>query len=265
MSPERIVVAGDWHGNSRWAQHVIWEAKTLLADQEDNRVIVQCGDFGIWPGAAGAAYIDAVSIALDQADADLYFVDGNHEDFAALDRHGAAEKAAGVPVPFAPAISLPMSPIKWMWRGYRWNWHGRTWLAAGGGVSLDRAGRVEGTSWWPQETITDEQEAAIIAAGPADVLVTHDCPSGVTHTFPAPPSWWDPRDLARSDAHQERLQRIVDAVRPSHIIHGHLHRAYSRTCDFGYGPVSVTGLDMDGQPGNYAVLNVKTMTWEPTS
>lgn len=82
------------------------------------------------------------------------------------------------------------------------------------------------------------------------------------HTFPQPPAWWDLRDLARSDAHRERLQRIVNAVRPAHIIHGHLHKAYSRTCDFGYGPVQVTGLGMDGQHGNYAVLNIKSMTWE---
>lgn len=260
--PERIVVAGDWHGRTLWAQKVIWEAKTLLADQEDHRVILHCGDFGIWPGPNGAAYLDTVSLALDQADADLYFVDGNHEDFSILDRHGAPQKAAGVPVPFAPSVSLPTSPVKWMWRGYRWTWHGRTWLACGGGVSLDKAARNEGTSWFPQEEITAEQEAAIIAAGPADILVCHDCPAGVRHSFPPPPAWWDLRDLARSDAHQERLQRIVDAVQPRWVIHGHLHRHYARTVDFGYGPVHVTGLNCDGEPGNYAVLNVKTMTWE---
>lgn len=260
--PERIMVAGDWHGNAGWAQQVIWEAKTLLAAEEDDRVILHCGDFGIWPGEAGASYIDTVSLALDQADADLYFVDGNHEDFSILDRHGASEKAAGVPVPFAPSVSVPMSPVKWMWRGYRWNWHGRTWLACGGGVSLDRVIRTEGENWWPQEEITDEQEAAIIAGGPADVLVSHDRPSGVTHTFPERPSWWDPRDVARSEAHEARMQRIVDAVQPRWIIHGHLHRCYSRTCDFGYGPVHVTGLNRDGEPGNYALLHVKTMTWE---
>ena len=57
--------------------------------------------------------------------------------------------------------------------------------------------------------------------------------------------------------------RVVDAVQPSHLLHGHLHRSYQRTCDFGYGPVEVTGLDCDeGDGANWAVLNVKSMTWE---
>jgi len=92
------------------------------------------------------------------------------------------------------------------------------------------------------------------------VMVCHDCPASVAHVFPQPPSWWEPADLARNDAHRARLQRIVDAVRPSHLMHGHLHRAYQRTCDFGYGPVQVTGLAADGSLRNFAVLDVESMT-----
>jgi len=112
------------------------------------------------------------------------------------------------------------------------------------------------------DSITDAQEAAVIAGGHADVLVSHDCPSGVAHTFGRPPPQWDPADLARSDAHRRRLQRIVDGVQPSRIMHGHLHRAYQRSCDFGYGPVQVTGLDADGRLRNFAVLDIADMRWE---
>jgi hypothetical protein len=129
-------------------------------------------------------------------------------------------------------------------------------------VSLDRALRTEGLDWWPEEEISDEQEAAIIAGGHTDVLISHDCPSGVAHTFGRPPSWLAPEDMARADAHRRRLQRIVDAVQPSYIIHGHLHRAYQRICDFGYGPVQVTGLDSDNRLRNFAALDVASMTWK---
>jgi hypothetical protein len=44
-------------------------------------------------------------------------------------------------------------------------------------------------------------------------------------------------------------------------MHGHLHRAYRRTCDFGYGPVQVTGLATDGSMRNFAVLDVTSMEW----
>jgi len=77
------------------------------------------------------------------------------------------------------------------------------------------------------------------------------------------PSSWAAADLARNSAHRERLQRIVDAARPGHLLHGHLHRAYRRTCDFGYGPVEVAGLAADGKLSNFAVLDVITMTWQP--
>ena len=82
--PRRIVVAGDWHGNEEWAVSVIRRIPTLLAG-EDQRLILHLGDFGIWPGQAGQVYLDRVSHALAEADAELWFVDGNHEDFARLD------------------------------------------------------------------------------------------------------------------------------------------------------------------------------------
>lgn len=176
FSPERIMVAGDWHRNSRWAQQVIGKAQMLLASEEYARIIVHCGDFGIWGDRAGALYIDTVSRALERVEADLYFVDGNHEDFGILDRHGRAGKAAGFPTCLSGAFDTDVYHVKWMWRGYRWTWHDRTWLALGGAVSPDRAVRTEGVDWFPQEEITDEQAAAVIAAGPADVLVCHDCP-----------------------------------------------------------------------------------------
>ena len=47
--PRRIMVAGDWHGNARWGVHIIETAARLLADEAE-RLILHCGDFGIWPG-----------------------------------------------------------------------------------------------------------------------------------------------------------------------------------------------------------------------
>jgi hypothetical protein len=250
--PRRIVVAGDWHGNTDWAVLVIRRLPQLLA-AEPVRLLLHLGDFGIWPGSGGDQYLRAVSAALGQVGAELCFIDGNHEDFSQLALL-AGQSAPDGRVPVRPNIyHLP--------RGLRWEWHGRIWLACGGGVSLDRAARTEGTDWWPQEEITPRQEAAIIAGGYADVLVSHDCPAGVGHTFGRPPSWWAAADLARNQAHRERLQRIADLVRPRYLMHGHLHRAYQRDCDFGYGQVQVTGLAADGVLRNFAVLDTEAMAW----
>jgi len=215
--PDRIVVAGDWHGDAEWAAHVIEMADGAL-EGDPSKTIVHCGDFGVWPGPAGTAYLNRVIGACFAYGMRLLFVDGNHEDFTQLEDLRVHDGQI----------------VNWLPRGCRWTWHGRTWLALGGGVSLDRAIRTEGKTWWPQEEITPEQAAKVIVDGGADVMVTHDAPSGVRHTFPPPPAFWDARDLARNDAHRERLQRVVDAVKPSHLMHGHLHRSYQRTCDFGY-------------------------------
>jgi hypothetical protein len=252
-APRRILVVGDWHGNEDWALSTIRRVPGVLGG-EPHRLVLQLGDFGVWPDEAGQAYLAHVSAAMAQVQAELWFIDGNHEDFPQLARLARAGTTPDGRVPVRPCLfHLP--------RGYRWTWHGRRWLACGGAVSLDRARRTEGLDWWPEEEISDAEEAAIIAGGHADVLISHDCPSGVAHAFGRPPSWLAPEDLARADAHRRRLQRIVDAVQPTYVIHGHLHRAYQRNCDFGYGPVQVTGLDSDSRLRNFATLDVVAMTW----
>ena len=253
VGPSRILVAGDWHGNRYWALNVIHRVPQLLAD-EQRRVILQLGDFGIWPGDEGRRYLSAVGTALGQVGAELWFIDGNHEDFTLL-----AQMATSAMVP--DGRICVRDDIYHLPRGHRWAWHGRQWLACGGGVSLDKAARRPGLDWWPQEEITEQQEAAIIGSGTADVMVCHDCPAAVPHSFRPPPSQWSPTDLARNDAHRRRLQRIADAVRPAHLMHGHLHRAYQRACNFGYGPVQVTGLSADGKMANFAALDVTSMEW----
>ncbi len=251
-APRRLLVAGDWHGNQYWAVSVIRRVPQLLSGEQPP-LILHLGDFGIWPDAAGQRYLSTVGTALAEAGAELWFIDGNHEDFPLLARLAGDTTSDGRVLVRPGIYHLP--------RGHRWQWHGRNWLGCGGGVSIDRALRTEGRDWWPQEEITGGQEAAIVAGGRADVLVSHDCPAGVVHHFPDGPPAWAP-DLARAQAHRDRLQRIVTAVRPAHLMHGHLHRAYQRSCDFGYGPVQVTGLAADGVLRNFAVLDAETMTWQ---
>ena len=61
-APRRILVAGDWHGNEDWALSVIRRAQSTLA-RESPRLILQLGDFGVWPDRAGQDYLARVSKA----------------------------------------------------------------------------------------------------------------------------------------------------------------------------------------------------------
>ncbi|GAB2824970.1 hypothetical protein GCM10022221_23760 [Actinocorallia aurea] len=248
-TPEKILVAGDWHGNGAWARDVIRRLPALLPD-ESPRLVLHCGDFGVWPG--GEEYLREVDTALAEADAVLGFVDGNHEQFPVL--HAAPE---------LDGRGRVRDRVWHLRRGHRWTWHGRTWLALGGAVTLDAVARTEGETWWPEEEITEAEAEAVRAAGPADVMVTHDCPPAVGHEWGPPPSWWARADVDRNEAHRALLQAVVDDIRPSHLIHGHLHRPYQRTAPMPHGPVCVTGLAADGDPANWSVLNVRTMDWSP--
>lgn len=267
--PTLVMAAGDAGGDAAWVNRLAHRAATRL-ERQPVKIILQAGDFGIEPGPPGDKYRNAVLRSLRYYDVRLWFVDGNHD---------WPEGAARLDITGEDAQYLNHLP-----RGHRWEWHGRTWLAMGGGVSLDKGGqvcpgceqagcgachgtgwlrppRVEGESWWPGEEITLAQAEAAIAAGPADVLLAHDCPARVTHSWPGPRrfSW---QDLARQEQHAELLQCITSGTRPRHVIHGHLSRGYQRTCDFGYGPVEVTGLNDQWQRHSHGFIDVKNMTWD---
>lgn len=259
--PNHVVVAGDWHGNTEWALSVIEELPRLLP-AEQNRIVLHSGDFGVWPGLAGRAFLDDVDDALAAVDAELWFVDGNHEDhhrLAAL-AHAAGPGFRAHRLPISGGISVHRPRTWWLPRGHRWTWHDRTWLALGGAVSVDHLVRAVGRSWWPEERLTPDDRAAAARPGPADVVLAHDCPSTVPLNLPRPvPAWWD---LAAADEHRAVVQTVVDEVAPSYLIHGHYHLAHRTTVAMPHGPVEVTGLDCDGAThGNVAVLDVRSMKW----
>lgn len=264
--PGKIAVAGDWHKNERWALSVIPQIAERLPGEED-KVILHAGDLGIHRETAEheragracyrQAYLEALTGTLEDHDAFLWFCEGNHEDHPYLkelaDRNGIRS---------GRDYGQITSRIRWLPRGTRWEWHGKTWLALGGAVSVDKLLRTRGVSWFPEEEITDEQEAAVIAGGPADVLLSHDAPGDAPLVLARPaPRAWQPV-IPAADAHRERLQRVCMAVRPSHVFHGHYHQSSAETVPAAWGDCRFTALDMDGTRHNWGILDTRTMGWE---
>lgn len=234
-APTRIAFAGDWHGNTLWAKAAIEHAKDRGA-----HTIVHLGDFGYH---YNVGFLSAINLSLHRTGLTLEFVDGNHENFSVLHGERFPVLADGRRRVGPRIFHLP--------RGHRWTWGGVRFLGLGGAHSVDRQWRRPHLEWWPEETITAEQAAAAAAAGPADVLVSHDCPAGVTiptidENRPIDAPKFPAVDLERSAEHRALLRTVVDAVRPRWVWHGHYHVAYGRTVDLGYGPVRVRGLDMEG-------------------
>lgn len=263
MIPDLIGVMGDVHGNTAWT---VSQLPDICKRLSPPRIILQCGDFGVWapPGIekwsfAGKehsrqSFLSAVDEELYAQDAELRFVEGNHENHPLL-----AKMTKGL----EGLDMFQVTPrITWLRRGARWTWHDRTWLACGGAASIDKLLLTEGKNWFPEEEITGPEEFFISAGGPADVLVSHDAPTDCPLHLspPSSPAWL--KRIPACEAHRDRLQRICVAVKPSYVFHGHYHRPQIRTIHAVWGKCRFTTLDCDGTQGNWGILDTRTMEWE---
>jgi predicted phosphodiesterase len=225
----KIAFAGDWHANANWAVSAIEYARDHEAD-----IILHLGDYGY---DFRSKFRNDVEQALVNADMALWFIDGNHENFNWLYQQPTIDDGR-----------RRISDHVWhLPRGYQWNWGGVQFMSVGGAYSVDRKWRVLHKSWWLEEVLTDEQIEAACAGEKTDILISHDCPSGVhiPGVDDDGPSMWPPLEILRANEHRVQLRKIVDAIKPSEIWHGHYHRRYDALADFGYGRVEVHGLDMD--------------------
>lgn len=236
---EHVMLAGDWHGNTRWARDQV-----TLAAAAGVRVLVQLGDFGLWPGARGRTFLDELNGYARKVGVTIVWLDGNHEDFDQLARYPQLTDG--------PAAGLrPIRSRIWhLPRGTRWTWHGLTWCAIGGATSVDRAHRVQGTSWWPQESLSYDEVDQILSHvdkhGRVDVLLTHDAPE--PRLIPGlGPFTWGHSELRRAQAHHQVIATLVDRLDPTHLWHGHFHLAYQRIAPLRAHkqPVQITGLAHD--------------------
>ena len=222
--PQRIAFLGDVHCNYKATVKAVRQAAKQNAD-----VIVQCGDFGydFPPG-----FLKVVTDECERFSIPLLFIDGNHENFDWLYAQPVGKDGR-------------RKLTDWIWhlpRGHRWEWRGVTFLALGGGVSVDQDTRTPGYSWWPQEVITLGEAFKAAYPGHVDVLVSHDCPSGTDLKLGK--SGFLPELLKASDQHREMLRAVVDEVRPRFIWHGHYHVSHTTMSD----GMRVRGLNMDGKP-----------------
>lgn len=242
MSEQTIVaLAGDWHGNTRWAQ----EAIRNLAQFGIKR-IYHLGDFGIWPGDQGRRYLDHVNATAKHFGVDIWVTPGNHEDYDQIDRA-------------TPLLQWVASNIALIPRGSRWQDAGRTFVSLGGAPSIDFEARTEGVSWWRGEMITLAEAEAVAADGHADVMLAHDAPDNGTAAVQAiintPPERnpWSTAGLSYAAEGRSLMTLAVEGVKPKLFAHGHFHAPDDT------GPTGGTrylSLGCDGQPMNVCLLRL---------
>jgi predicted nucleotidyltransferase len=184
-----IVLLGDVHGAWEFAFELIARARGYTPGPVP---VLQVGDLGWHPRRPPPP-----------APWPIYWVEGNHDHLPSL-----------------LWLSEPaMLASNWIYcpRGTVLELDGRQVAFFGGARSIDRAVRVAGESWWPEEEPIFE-EAASFRGKVVDLLVTHSPPASVV------------RAMGIDHDPEERASEVVEHVwgylgRPS-VVCGHMHRRF---------------------------------------
>jgi Icc-related predicted phosphoesterase len=240
----RTLVLGDSHGSIAMLREALRVAQHQRADR-----LVSVGDFGVWPGTGGRMFLDACADMAAARGVEIIIAPGNHDDYDQLESAPVDDDGLMVLRPGVRAAP----------RGHVLDAGARRWLLCGGAASIDgpdgprevrqsrgpfdtvhviqhrdgstrtyqEGGNLGG--WWPQETVTDADVAACAAAGPVDVLVTHDAPAGVAlESIFVGLQPWLPGDAVR-----EKIATIRTVARPALHLAGHWHQHTDVTDDIG--------------------------------
>ncbi len=237
----KILIAGDFHGNHKWAKRVI-----DLAYEKNISKIMQVGDFGIWPGKEGDEYLYILDRYLTKHNIRLYFLPGNHEDWNQLDLW---QKEG--PKTLEGFTSI-LNNIYYTGKINNWIWENKKFAVVGGATSIDRKWRKLNESWWPQEALTNKEVIQARDIGKSDYLFTHD--TSLQHPF---------EFLSyniESEIHRGYMSEIGSAIRSDLWFHGHYHEYDEYKFSYGLGYSKVYSLDCDGTSlsRNTVILDIET-------
>lgn len=149
----RTLITGDVHNE--------FDILNQLINKQKPDSLFCCGDFGYWPKFAESGKALPFSKIKLQSAEWIRWCDGNHEDFWSLKERKSDEIEPGII--YMPRGSIYTLP------------DGRVVMFMGGGMSIDKAWRTEGVSWFPEETIT-QKDLMDLPDVDVDIFITHTCP-----------------------------------------------------------------------------------------
>ena len=225
------MIAGDWHGNTK---HTIKAVEYASENEAD--LIISVGDFGF---KFEPSFVYPLQAALKNAGLELLFIKGNHDDPNVYNSLVRGEIGLG---------SLT-SNILYVPQNIRMNFNGTEFLFLGGASSIDRSWRTPQVDWWPEEVISTSEANKAIEDGYADVMITHDVPSGVdVKAIRNNPMGWPAHAIRETESHRDLLQVVVDEVKPKMLFCGHMHTRESHILKGKDYTTQVEILDCDGTP-----------------
>ena len=256
----RIGIAGDWHGNIKWAQKALPAFKRAGADE-----VFHLGDLGLGFGrlSDANAYANSLEYWLDKTDLDLNVVLGNHEGYEWVARQKRDE-----PEPYNDEGIRRRGRLAILPRGYIFErpiaaresglMYG---LAVSGASSIDFRYRRIGFDWWLHENITPAEADRIIERLTTlrrlgitpDIMLAHDAPFGISELDAiSKAGGWSAEELTYANQSRTQLDRIFREVMPAQLWHGHWHEYINRLVRFGHA---------EGEGGFSTLVRGTTMEW----
>lgn len=278
-----IGIAGDWHGNIKWAQRAIPAMKRAGAEE-----IWHVGDLGVGFGRNGEAnhYAKSLNFWLNQTDLDMYVTLGNHEGYPWV--AGLEE----LPVePYNVEGVRVKGRLRFLPRGYifgrpsnnnrddRPAGQGSIFgISVGGASSIDFRYRVLGADWWLEENITPAEADSIIervtelrrANVDLELFLAHDAPFGIPDLDKlSKAGGWSAEELTYANQSRAQLDRIFREVMPRQLWHGHWHHYINKHIMFdmaegdGRFMTLVRGTTMEWTKRNAFILDTDTLLIKP--
>lgn len=252
MSPIRIGIVGDTHGNEQDAVRVLNE----MGKRKINHVFV-VGDFGLWTHFAdGQEFLDTVQATAEGNNLTVFAVGGNHENWDHWEWFVNN-------LPTHKGMAMVRRRVLLAPKVHEFRLAGRQFVVAGGAVSIDKASRllterggidlqtfrrIQGTGpktmWWPNETLTDEDVQTVKnmrfpKSDHAHVLLTHDCSNFTHFQHRLKPD-------ADSEMHRHKIDDVIRAVKPEVHFHGHMHTRYEWENSLSHGDSAFLNEPWDG-------------------
>lgn len=137
-----VYLTGDTHG--------VIDERFSEIDFKKNDYIIIAGDFGFLWKAERDTKETADLMSLKALKATILFIDGNHENFERL--YSLPEEKF-----FGSKVGVVDEGIYHLIRGNLYEIDGRTFFTMGGGLSIDKALRIEGISYWKEEIPSQEE------------------------------------------------------------------------------------------------------------
>ena len=171
----KIYIASDTHGLIDFDKVKNLKSKKII--KKDDTLII-AGDFGlVW----GGRFLKETEWWLKWIDenfpCNILFVDGNHEDFDLL-------YSKPIEFHYGNNIRRVSKKVFHLLRGHIYNILKFKIFVFGGAHSIDKASKVEGVSWWPQEIPTKAEEDLGLTNlekvnNKVDYIITHESPINV--------------------------------------------------------------------------------------